>query len=102
MRHIVQRLAPGGRLLIRTPNWASGQVQGGWFWLDHTHQRPYPAPLLTKLLEGLGMTDVRAGIEPNGWNDTVVRARKPAVAAESPPVALRWEARSSRTTACRW
>ena len=91
MRHIVQRLAPGGRLLIRTPNWASGQVQGGGFWLDHTHQRPYPAPLLTKLLEGLGMTDVRAATEPNGWNDTVVRARKPAVAAESSPVALRWE-----------
>ncbi len=91
MRHIVQRLAPGGQLLIRTPNWANAQVHGGGFWLDHTHQRPYPAPLLTKLLEGLGMTDVRAATEPNGWNDTVVRARKPAVAVESPPVALRWE-----------
>lgn len=39
-------LVPGGRLLLMTPNFADWHVASHLFWLDPTHVRPYPAPLL--------------------------------------------------------
>ena len=89
--HLAERLLPGGRVLIRTPNWANAQVHGGGFWLDHTHQRPYPAELLVKMLQDLGLSDVHAESEPGGWNDTVVRASRPQAPGPTRADHVHWE-----------
>ncbi len=93
LEHLAERLPPGARLLIRTPNWKNDEVHGGGFWLDHTHRRPYPPELLVKMLQDLGLHDVTAGFEPGGWNDTVIRARRPSAESVAGParVRLRWE-----------
>ena len=47
-------LRAGGLLLIITPNAADISVIGEVFWLDPTHVRPYPKPLLKSMLEAMG------------------------------------------------
>lgn len=42
-------LAPGGVLILETPNPENIQVGAYSFWLDPTHQRPLPPPLLFTL-----------------------------------------------------
>jgi len=51
----VASLAPGGRLLIVTPNYADPTVSGNIFWLDPTHVRPYPPALLRDLCASSGL-----------------------------------------------
>jgi len=51
-------LAPGGFLLIETPNPENLQVAGYSFWLDPTHQRPLPPPLMTALVSAAGFEPV--------------------------------------------
>lgn len=46
-----QVLSPGARLVMITPNTANIEVATDNFWLDPTHVRPYPRPLLEALLE---------------------------------------------------
>jgi glycosyltransferase involved in cell wall biosynthesis len=70
-------LVPGGILLVRTPNWENEQVRNGGFWLDHTHVRPYPMPLLTRIFEDLGFDVISYGAEPTGWNDLYIYGQKP-------------------------
>ncbi len=48
-------LAPGGRLVVVTPNVANPSVWSEVFWLDPTHQRPYPRALLEAMMEGAGL-----------------------------------------------
>lgn len=48
-------LAPGGRLVVITPNIESPLVWNRSFWLDPTHVRPYPRPLLEALLADAGL-----------------------------------------------
>jgi O-antigen chain-terminating methyltransferase len=52
-------LAPGGLLLIETPNPENLQVSGYGFWLDPTHRRPMPSPLLLHLAKFLGFDHCR-------------------------------------------
>jgi O-antigen chain-terminating methyltransferase len=47
-------LRSGGRLAIVTPNLQDISVSGQIFWLDPTHVRPYPLPLLDALLRTEG------------------------------------------------
>src|SRR5947209_4708326 len=47
-------LRPGGCLVIVTPNPEDINVMGNLFWLDPTHVRPYPGPLITAMLEHQG------------------------------------------------
>jgi SAM-dependent methyltransferase len=54
-------LAPGGRLLVITPNPVSLDVISETFWLDPTHVRPYPRPLLERMLARAGFTLIAAG-----------------------------------------
>ncbi|MGI8824490.1 MAG: class I SAM-dependent methyltransferase [Chloroflexota bacterium] len=54
-------LKPGGRLVLVTPNIADVGVVGGTFWLDPTHVRPYPIPLIESLVRDAGLTAVRSG-----------------------------------------
>lgn len=47
-------LAPGGRLVLVTPNARDLRVIGETFWLDPTHVRPYPMMLLDSMLRSTG------------------------------------------------
>lgn len=70
-------LRPGGLLLIRTPNWRNETVRHEGFWLDITHIRPYPLPLLKQVLQDAGFTITKEGFETFGWNDTYILGQKP-------------------------
>jgi SAM-dependent methyltransferase len=48
-------LAPGGRLVLETPNPENLSVASQCFWLDPTHQRPLPPPLLEFLVTHAGL-----------------------------------------------
>jgi 2-polyprenyl-3-methyl-5-hydroxy-6-metoxy-1,4-benzoquinol methylase len=56
-----QVLKPKGRMVIITPNPESIQVMGLIFWLDPTHVRPYPLPLLESMLEKSGFKIIDQG-----------------------------------------
>lgn len=85
LEQCTQALAPGGLLLVRTPNWANEQVRMGGFWLDHTHVRPYPLPLLERIFLDLGLEIAQQGHEPYGWEDAYIVGRKPAATPASAP-----------------
>ena len=51
-------LAPAGRLLVATPNARNLIVLTELFWLDPTHVRPYPRPLLERLGAAVGLRTV--------------------------------------------
>ncbi|MFW6175764.1 MAG: methyltransferase domain-containing protein, partial [Acidobacteriota bacterium] len=51
-------LAPGGVLLLETPNPLSVAVAARSFWLDPTHQRPVHPDTLELLLRGAGFEPV--------------------------------------------
>jgi glycosyltransferase involved in cell wall biosynthesis len=71
-------LQPDGLLIVRTPNWDNETVRNGGFWLDHTHVRPYPLPLLERIFLDIGLDVVVKGAEPGGWNDLFIAGRRPA------------------------
>jgi SAM-dependent methyltransferase len=48
-------LRPDGVLLLLTPNPQDLAVISEVFWLDPTHVRPYPGPLLKSMLESVGL-----------------------------------------------
>ncbi len=56
LRLVCAALRPGGVLVIVTPNFGSLDVATEIFWLDPTHVRPYPAPLLAAMCEDAGFT----------------------------------------------
>ena len=67
-------LNPGGRIVIRTPNWEVEEVRLRIFWSDHTHRRPYNVAGLTKILRDMGFHIEAAGPEPYGQHDLFVVA----------------------------
>jgi len=54
-------LIPDGRIVVVTPNPASLAVISEIFWLDPTHVRPYPGPLIEQMMAGAGFDVVAAG-----------------------------------------
>lgn len=52
-------LRPGGLLLLETPNPENLQVTGYSFWLDPTHLRPLPPPVLFHLARYFGYDELR-------------------------------------------
>ncbi|QIK36800.1 methyltransferase domain-containing protein [Caldichromatium japonicum] len=52
-------LRPGGVLILETPNPENIQVAAYSFWLDPTHLRPLPPPLLVNLAVHFGLIDIR-------------------------------------------
>ena len=75
----VTALRFNGLLLIRTPNWQNETVRNGGFWLDYTHVRPYPLPLLEKIYKDLGLEVLKKGFETAGWNDLYILGKKAGV-----------------------
>lgn len=55
-----EKLLPGGRLILVTPNFADWSVASNSFWLDPTHVRPYPAPLLEHMLTTAGLIPIES------------------------------------------
>jgi SAM-dependent methyltransferase len=56
-------LRPGGRFVILTPNPRNLYIAGEGFWIDPTHVRPYPEPLLRTLAADAKFTSVHV----RGW-----------------------------------
>ena len=61
-------LQPGGVLLLETPNPENLQVGAYSFWLDPTHVRPIPPPLLAHSASYFGFIDV-AIVRSNPWRE---------------------------------
>lgn len=59
-------LSPGGLLILETPNPENIQVGAYSFWLDPTHVRPLPPPLLANLAAHYGFVDIQI-IRANPW-----------------------------------
>jgi 2-polyprenyl-3-methyl-5-hydroxy-6-metoxy-1,4-benzoquinol methylase len=66
------RLAPGGRLVLVTPDLRSAIVAAETFWLDPTHLRPYPRALVERLCAAAGLRKVASFGDPGS------RPRRPA------------------------
>jgi 2-polyprenyl-3-methyl-5-hydroxy-6-metoxy-1,4-benzoquinol methylase len=56
-------LKKGGRLILITPNFKDLDVMGERFWLDPTHVRPYPLPLLAEMLRSAGFEILKSGTD---------------------------------------
>ncbi len=60
--HLCYRvLKPKGRIVVVTPNPESPKIMGLIFWLDPTHVRPYPEPLLENMLKKSGFKIIDKG-----------------------------------------
>jgi hypothetical protein len=60
---VARSLKMKGRVIILTPNFLQLDVALETFWLDITHVRPYPIPLLKNLLLHAGLTLVESGFD---------------------------------------
>ena len=99
---IAGALAPGGRAIVVTPNPSNLKVLSHSFWLDPTHVRPYPRPLLERIGRAAGLEVERSFDDPatqrgsklaralrkrilggrfDGPADSIVVYRKPRAAA---------------------
>ena len=56
-----QALKPKGRIVVVTPNPESPKIMGSIFWLDPSHVRPYPEPLLESMLKKSGFRIIDNG-----------------------------------------
>ena len=65
-------LIPGGRVVIITPNPVNLHVMSETFYLDMSHVRPYPLPLIEQIFSEAGMRTV-----DKGWDEETV-PRHPA------------------------
>jgi len=70
-----QALESDGLLIIITPNFKNIDVISERFWLDITHVRPYPLPLLEKMLESSNFTIISSGTDSD--TDQKFPRRKP-------------------------
>lgn len=64
VRLAADRLRPGGRLIVATPNPGSLPTIAHEFWRDPTHVRPYDKELIEFFTNGSGLTTVAAGLNP--------------------------------------
>ncbi len=60
-------LVRGGKLVVVTPNVADLWTMTEAFWLDLTHIRPYPLPLLRALCAQAGVQPIEWGTHGVGW-----------------------------------
>jgi O-antigen chain-terminating methyltransferase len=88
-------LRSGGLLVMRTPNWQNPIVRDFLFWMDHTHKRPYPSELLSRIAQDLGFETIESGHEPVGMLDTYFVAQKRGEGIVR-PMPLAWNASPQR------
>ena len=93
------RLRPGGRLIVATPNPGSLPTIAHEFWRDPTHIRPYDRELVEYLTNGAGLETVAAGINPESERGLPVDL---ADLGLTPPVAPEVVSDPSDTHASRW
>ncbi len=55
-------LQSSGVIIVITPNFRMAEVAEQMFWLDITHRRPYPLPLLQHIFVTLGIDVVECGM----------------------------------------
>jgi O-antigen chain-terminating methyltransferase len=73
-RECLRVLAPGGILLFETPNPDSLLVGARSFYMDPTHVRPLPAPVLNTLLDTVGFHPIEVrNLHPHEKLDTYFR-----------------------------
>jgi 2-polyprenyl-3-methyl-5-hydroxy-6-metoxy-1,4-benzoquinol methylase/glycosyltransferase involved in cell wall biosynthesis len=77
IQRCARALKPDGVLVIVTANFRHPLMREEVFWLDITHVRPYPIPLIAKMMEAVGLTVADAGACPEGLNDIYVAGKKP-------------------------
>jgi SAM-dependent methyltransferase len=83
-------LAPGGVMIVETPNPANLLIASRWFYLDPTHRNPLPGEMLSTIAEARGFDRVSIidlhPVEPHGTpfdrlfhgpQDYALLARKP-------------------------
>ena len=82
-RGAFQALAPGGFLILEWPNIGHARVAQYTYWLDPTHDAPFPADLAVFMAGFVGFADIKlrrldAGV-PVGFEalDIALTARKP-------------------------
>lgn len=68
VRECLRTLAPGGLLILATPNPENLLVGASEFYLDPTHQRPLPSKLLASLVEYTGFERVEILRLQEPWN----------------------------------
>ena len=61
LRWCSSHLNDKGVIVVQTPDFSLDVVAKGDFWLDPTHVRPYPLPLLKGMLESAGFTPLNGG-----------------------------------------
>lgn len=66
-------LRPGGRLVLITPDTLDLETLTERFWLDLTHVRPYPLPLLVALVKALGFELLDQGNDPRSARSRTLR-----------------------------
>jgi len=86
--HSGRILKPGGRIIIITPNARDIDVITERFWLDITHVRPYPIPLLETMLKHQGFSIERSGIDPD--SGIPLLSRNPLKMLRKILLRLRW------------
>ena len=64
LRSLAGKIAPGGHLVLATPNFADWRVARELFWLDPTHVRPYPRGAVRQLLDPCQWLLEDEGVEP--------------------------------------
>ncbi|MEW6772172.1 MAG: glycosyltransferase [Bacillota bacterium] len=81
--YCARSLRDGGVIAIQTPNFLKPEVYLQNFWLDVTHVRPYPPPLLEAILGALQFDVLHSGVlaGSDGWDTLVVGRKRGALAA---------------------
>ncbi|MCY3748128.1 MAG: class I SAM-dependent methyltransferase [Chloroflexi bacterium] len=99
VRLVADRLWPGGRLVIATPNPGSLPTIAHEFWRDPTHVRPYDRELIEFLTTGSGLRTVSAGVNPESERGLPVELADLDLQPPTPPAA---SASPSDSRASRW
>ena len=99
IRLAADRLRPGGRLIIATPNPGSLPTIAHEFWRDPTHVRPYDRELIEFLTAGSGLETVSAGVNPESERGLPVDLEDLAL---QPPTSANGAPNQSESRASRW
>lgn len=71
-----EALKQGGVLVLITPNFADEIIHKSSFWVNSSHIRPYPLPMLKNALEHIGFYVVTQGFDPFGGDAYIVGMKK--------------------------